>query len=241
MYSSSRRIVIEAKPEAITIDPAHSAVVVVDMQNDFGSAGGMFAMGGVDISGIRAAITPTARVLKLVRRAGINVVYLKMAFRSDLSDAGAVDAPNWLKHQRLRVGQTAKAPDGTASRILIRDTWNTEIVPELAPEPGDVILYKHRFSGFYETDLHGMLQSHSIKNLIFTGCTTSVCVESTIRDAMFRDYTCLLLTDCTAEPTGHGLARSNYDASLLVIRVLFGWLSNSAQLISALSKDKLAA
>jgi len=140
MHSSSKRIVIEAKPEAITIDPAHSAVVVVDMQNDFGSVGGMFAMGGIDISGIRAVVTPTARVLKVARRAGITVVYLKMAFRSDLSDAGAVDAPNWLKHQRLRVGQTAKAPDGTASRILIRDTWNTEIVPELAPEPGDVVL-----------------------------------------------------------------------------------------------------
>src|SRR5216684_210585 len=140
MHSSSKRIVIEAKPEAITIDPAQSAVVVVDMQNDFGSVGGMFAMGGIDISGIRAVITPTARVLKVARRAGITVVYLKMAFRSDLSDAGAVDAPNWLKHQRLRVGQTAKAPDGTASRILIRDTWNTEIVPELAPEPGDVVL-----------------------------------------------------------------------------------------------------
>src|SRR5436190_1457505 len=234
MHSSSRRIVIEAKPEAITIDPAHSAVLVVDMQNDFGSVGGMFAMGGIDISGIRAVITPTARVLKAARRAGITVVYLKMAFRSDLSDAGAVDAPNWLKHQRLRVGQTAKAPDGTASRILIRDTWNTEIVPELAPEPGDVILYKHRFSGFYETDLHGMLQSRSIKNLIFTGCTTSVCVESTIRDAMFRDYTCLLLADCTAEPIGDGLPRSNYDASLLVIQALFGWVSKSDQLISAL-------
>ena len=64
---------------------------------------------------------------------------------------------------------------------------------ELAPEAGDVIIYKHRFSGFYETDLHGVLQSRSIKNLIFTGCTTSVCVESTIRDAMFRDYSCLLL------------------------------------------------
>ena len=98
MHSLSKRIVIEAKPEAITIDPAQSAVVVVDMQNDFGSVGGMFAMGGIDISGIRAAITPTARVLKAARGAGITVAYLKMAFRSDLSDAGAVDAPNWLKH-----------------------------------------------------------------------------------------------------------------------------------------------
>ncbi len=238
---SSGEVVVEAKPEALAINPARSAVIVVDMQNDFGSEGGMFALAGIDISGIRNAIAPTARVLAAAREAGMTVVYLKMGFRADLSDAGLPDAPNWIKHRPLRAGEAVTAPDGSASRILIRDTWNTEIVADLTPQPDDIVLYKHRFSGFFETDLDKVLRSRSIKNLVFTGCTTSVCVESTIRDAMFRDYTCLLLTDCTAEPTGHGLARSNYDASLLVIRVLFGWLSNSAQLISALSKDKLAA
>jgi len=238
---SSGEVVVEAKPEALAINPARSAVIVVDMQNDFGSEGGMFALAGIDISGIRNAIAPTARVLAAAREAGMTVVYLKMGFRADLSDAGLPDAPNWIKHRPLRAGEAVTAPDGSASRILIRDTWNTEIVADLTPQPDDIVLYKHRFSGFFETDLDKVLRSRSIKNLVFTGCTTSVCVESTIRDAMFRDYTCLLLTDCTAEPTGHGLARSNYDASLLVIRVLFGWLSNSAQLISALSKAKLAA
>ena len=238
---SSGEVVVEAKPEALAINPARSAVIVVDMQNDFGSEGGMFALAGIDISGIRNAIAPTARVLAAAREAGMTVVYLKMGFRADLSDAGLPDAPNWIKHRPLRAGEAVTAPDGSASRILIRDTWNTEIVADLTPQPDDIVLYKHRFSGFFETDLDKVLRSRSIKNLVFAGCTTSVCVESTIRDAMFRDYTCLLLTDCTAEPTGHGLARSNYDASLLVIRVLFGWLSNSAQLISALSKDKLAA
>ena len=77
-------------------------------------------------------------------------------------------------------------------------------MPELAPKRDDIILYKHRYSGFYETDLDSVLKRRSINSLIFTGCTTSVCVESTLRDAMFRDYTCLLLADCTAEP---GLAR----------------------------------
>ena len=238
---SSGEVVVEAKPEALAINPARSAVIVVDMQNDFGSEGGMFALAGIDISGIRNAIAPTARVLAAAREAGMTVVYLKLGFRADLSDAGLPDAPNWIKHRPLRAGEAVTAPDGSASRILIRDTWNTEIVADLTPQPDDIVLYKHRFSGFFETDLDKVLRSRSIKNLVFTGCTTSVCVESTIRDAMFRDYTCLLLTDCTAEPTGHGLARSNCDASLLVIRVLFGWLSNSAQLISALSKDKLAA
>ena len=228
------QITVPGKPEPIASDPAQSAAIVVDMQNDFGSEGGMFALAGIDISGIRAAIAPTARVLAAARRAGMAVVYLKMGFRPDLSDAGAPDAPNWRKHEPLRAGEAVTAPDGTASRILIRDTWNTDIVRELTPEPDDIVLYKHRFSGFFETDLDSVLKSRSIKTLIFTGCTTSVCVESTIRDAMFRDYACLLAEDCTAEPIGYGLPRSNHDASLLVIQVLFGSTCSSDALITAL-------
>ena len=228
------QIVVGAKPEALAINPAQSAVIVVDMQNDFGSNGGIFALAGIDISGIRNAIAPTARVLAAARRAGISVVYLKMAFRADLLDAGSPDGPNRIKHRRLRVGEAITAPDGRASRILIRDTWNTEIVPDLAPEPGDIVLYKHRYSGFYETNLDSVLKRRSIKSLIFTGCTTSVCVESTLRDAMFRDYTCLLLADCTAEP---GLAGINHEASLLAMQGQFGWVSQSAELIAALEEQ----
>jgi ureidoacrylate peracid hydrolase len=238
---SSGQIVVNAKPEALAITPAQSAVIVVDMQNDFGSKGGMFALAGIDISGIRNAVAPTARVLAAARRAGISVVYLKMGFRPDLSDAGCPDAPSWIKHRRLRVGEATTAPDGTASRILIRDTWNTEVVPDLTPEPGDIVLYKHRYSGFYETDLNSVLKRRSIRSLIFTGCTTSVCVESTIRDAMFRDYACLLLADCTAEPIGSGLARSNHDASLFVVEVQLGWVSDSAELITALEEQNVPA
>jgi ureidoacrylate peracid hydrolase len=234
MTTSNSRVAVNAKPDAVALDPLQTAVIVVDMQNDFGSEGGMFALAGIDISGIRKAIAPTARVLSAARRAGLPVIYLKMGFYPDLSDAGTLDAPNWIKHGPLRVGEVTMAPDGTASRILIRDTWNTEIVPELAPEPGDTAIYKHRFSGFYETELDQVLKNRSIKSLIFTGCTTSVCVESTIRDAMFRDYTCLLLEDCTAEPIGNGLPRSNHDASLLIMQILFGWVSDSNKLITAL-------
>lgn len=231
---SSGQIIVDAKPEALTINPAQTAAIVVDMQNDFGSKGGMFALAGIDISGIRNAIAPTARVLAAARRAHIGIVYLKMAFRSDLLDAGSVDGPNMIKHRRLRVGETITAPDGKVSRILIRDTWNTDIVPELAPEPGDIVLYKHRYSGFFETDLDSVLKGRSIKSLIFTGCTTSVCVESTLRDAMFRDYTCLLLADCTAEP---GLAGINHEASLLAVQGQFGWGSQSTQFIAALEEQ----
>jgi len=98
------------------------------------------------------------------------------------------------------------------------------------------VLYKHRYSGFYETDLDALLKSFGITRLIFTGCTTSICVESTIRDAMFRDYSCVLLADCTAEPIGQGLSRSNHDASLFVLQVQFGWVSRSADFLTALEQ-----
>jgi ureidoacrylate peracid hydrolase len=163
MASTGTLITVDAKPEQLTIDPARAAVIVVDMQNDFGSEGGMFARAGIDISGIRAAVAPTARVLAAARQAGITVVYLKMGFRPDLSDLGPPDAPNRLKHLPARVGETVTAPDRTESRVLIRDTWNTEILTELTPEPGDAVLYKHRYSGFYETELDAFLKSINVK------------------------------------------------------------------------------
>jgi nicotinamidase-related amidase len=121
MSAPQSQIIIEARPQSLGVDPRRSAVIVVDMQNDFGAERGMFARAGLDISGIQAAISPTARVLDAARRAEVQVVYLKMAFRPDLSDAGAPDSPNWLKHLPMRVGEEVTAPDGSASRILIRD------------------------------------------------------------------------------------------------------------------------
>jgi ureidoacrylate peracid hydrolase len=197
----------------------------------------MFHRAGLDISGIQAVIAPSARVLEAARRAGILVVYLTMAFRPDLSDIGPKGAPNCDRHLFFCAGQSVDAPNGTNSRVLVRDTWNTEIVSELQPAPNDAVLYKHRFSGFFETELDVRLRSIGATDLIFTGCTTSVCVESTIRDAMFRDYRCLLLEDCAAEPIGEGLARTNHEASLLVIETLFGRVSHSDELIEALERN----
>ena len=141
--TSSRIVRIDAMPEAIAIDIKKTAVIVVDMQNDFGSKGGMFELAGIDISGIRKAIAPTAKVLASARHAGIKIAYLKMAFRPDLSDFGAPDSPNRLKHLPFDVGKSIHAPDGRESRILIRDTWNTDIVDEIKPQANDFVIYKH--------------------------------------------------------------------------------------------------
>ncbi len=233
--TKSTLIKIDAKPAPIAIDTAKTAVVVVDMENDFGSKGGMFDLAGIDISMIQKAVGPTAKVLAAARNANIKIVYLKMGFHPDLSDLGAPDSVSRMRHlQRMHVGKTVQAPDGSASRILIRDTWGTDIVPQLKPQAQDVVMYKTRFSGFYQTDLDNVLKKLGIKHLIFTGCTTSVCVDSTIRDAMFRDYQPVLLADCTGEPIGNGLSRSNHEATLLTIEVLLGWVSSSDEFIKAL-------
>jgi len=231
---SGRPIVVDAKPDALMLDAALTAVVVVDMQNDFGAPGAMFALAGIDIAPIRAVIPPTAVAVAAARRAGMAIIYLKMAFKPDLSDAGAHDGPTWIKHERLRIGAPLTDPHGNPSRILIRDTWNTEIVAELAPESGDIVLYKHRYSGFFETELDAVLRQRGIRNLIFAGCTTSVCVESTLRDAAFRDYRCLLLEDCTAEP---GVGGINHEATVILIGHQFGWVTQSARFVEALEEQ----
>jgi ureidoacrylate peracid hydrolase len=225
---------VEAKPEPITIDAAQTAVVVVDMQNDFCSKHGLFDRAGINISAVQEAISPTRIVLCAARKAGIKIVYLKMGFRPDLSDLGDSGSPNRVRHLHFGVGQPCIAPDGRHGRFLIRETWNTDVIEDLRPQPEDVVLYKHRFSGFYQTELDDILRRLGIKNLVFAGCTTSVCVDSTIRDAMFRDYRCVLLADCTGEPIGCDLPRSNHEASILTIERLFGWVSHSERFVSAL-------
>lgn len=229
-------LTLEASPEPVSIEPTRTAVLVVDMQNDFGSEGGMFARAGIDISGIRRAVAPTARALAAARAVGIKIVYLKMAYRPDLSDLGAPGSVNRVRHERLGVGQAVRAPDGTESRILVRDTWNTEILAELAPEPGDDVLYKTRFSGFYATDLDARLRRLSVRHLIVTGCTTSICIDSTVRDAMFRDYVCVLLSDCMDEPIGSALPRRNHDATLLTAQALLGFVSDTDRFVDALGR-----
>ena len=234
MGELSSAVDVEARPGPIVVDPCATAIVVVDMQNDFAAPGGMFDRAGIPIDRIHAIVDPIRLVLDAGRAAGMPAVFLKMQFAADLSDAGPPDAPNRIKHRPLRIGERMQTPNGATGQILVEGTWNTEIVAALTPQPDDLVVSKHRYSGFYETDLDGLLRAAGIDTLIFTGATTSVCVESTLRDAFYRDYRCLLLSDCTAEPIGSQLSPSNHEASLLVIETLFGWVADSPSLLTAL-------
>lgn len=233
-----KKILIDARPGPIKVEVTNTAVIVVDMENDFGSNGGMFDKAGINISMIQKVVPPTARVIEAARQAGIKIIYLKMGYSEDLSDIGKEGSKNRIGHlQFMHVGDTMTAPNGSKGRILIRDTWGTEIVSELKPQSDDIVIYKTRFSGFYQTSLDSILKKLNITYLIVTGCTTSVCVESTVRDAMFRDYSSIVLEDCTAEPIGYDLPKSNHEASLLVIQSVLGWVSNSNEFIKALKAE----
>ena len=233
--SSTRAVTVAAHPRPVTLAPDRAAVIVVDMQNDFGSAGGMFERAGIDISPIQAIVVADCALPRSRPASDLLVVYLKMAFTADLADVGFPDSPTWIKHEPLRAGEAVTAPDGSPSRILVRDTWNTDIVDELAPQRNDIVLYKTRYSGFYGTDLEANLRARGIETIVFVGATTSVCVESTVRDAMFRDFHCLVLSDCTAEPIGADLSRSNHEASLLVLELLFASITTSDAVMTALA------
>jgi len=234
---SERPVQLGANPEPVQIDLNRTAVVVVDMQNDFCSKGGLLDLQGVDLAIIQAIVPKIRAVLSTARKRGLKIIYLKMAYMPDRSDLGPEGSPNWIANREA--GRPVKAPNGVEGRILIRSTWNTDIINELKPKPGDISLYKTRYSGFYKTDLDSTLKSLGVRYLIVMGCTTSICVESTIRDAVFRDYSPILLSDCTAEPQGFGLPRSNHEASLFIIRDNFGWVSASDQFIRSIEKVRI--
>jgi ureidoacrylate peracid hydrolase len=230
---AGRVIAVDARPTVCEVDVDALAVVVVDMQNDFGTPGGMFDRAGIDIRPIQAIVEPIRRVIETARAAGVPVIYLKMAFEADLSNVDP-DSPTWQKHLPLEAGQATTAPDGTPSRVLIRDTWNTDIVEPLTPRPGDIVVNKHRYSGFYQTELERMLRERGATTLVVTGATTSVCVDSTVRDAVFRDLHCIVLEDCVAEPIAHDAPRSNHEATLLTLELLFASIASSDSLVAAL-------
>ncbi|MES2371578.1 MAG: cysteine hydrolase [Bacteroidota bacterium] len=233
---ASKPFRLSTKRDTITADVSNTAVIVIDMENDFGTKGGMFDRAGVDISAIQKAVEPTAKVLDAARKAGIKIIYIKMAYQPDLSDIGAKGSPNYLGHiYAMHVGDTITNPTGAKSRILIRGNWGTEIVPALTPHNDDRVMYKNRFSSFYKTELDSVLKQLNTKYLIVTGCTTTICVESTVRDAMFRDYSPIVLEDCTAEPFEYNGPASNHKASLFMMQRVFGWVSNSQEFIKAVS------
>ena len=222
---------IEAEPYQWPFDQSfnakETALLIIDMQTDFCGEGGFIHSMGIDISEIRNIIPTIQKLLEEVREIpDFTVIHTREGHRPDLSD---LPANKLWRSRQMNVGIGDQGPCG---RFLVRGEPGWDIIPELYPRQGEPIIDKPGKGAFYGTDLDTILKTKSIKNLIFTGITTDVCVHSTIRDANDRGYECLLLKDCTGA-TMH----NNYLSALDVISMqsgLFGCVSDSESLLNAI-------
>jgi ureidoacrylate peracid hydrolase len=221
---------LAAKPEPVVVDLTQTALVVVDMQNAFLSKGGMFDLAGFDLSGAAKAIEVNQHLLATARAAGVKVVYLQMTYRADLSDAGGPSSPNY--HKELGMVMMRDRPE-LAGTLITENTWDWQIVDELMPQPGDHVITKSRYSGFWGTNLDSYLRGENIRYLLFTGVATNVCVESTARDAFFSEYWPILVEDAM----NHSGPDFNRQATLWNFEHVFGWVTTSDDLTAALSAD----
>jgi ureidoacrylate peracid hydrolase len=218
---------LEAKPNPLEVDFKKSAFIVVDMQNAFASKGGMLDIAGADITDAPRVVTVIRSVIDAARSKSVPVVYLRMAYKPDLSDTGGPNSPNW--HKELAMTLMCSRPN-LKGKVLTEGTWDGEIVEELAPRPGDLVVTKTRYSGFAGTPLDSQLRMRGIQFLFFAGIATNVCVESTLRDAYFRDYWPILISDA-AMPAGPASA---HEATLFNVESFFGWTITSQELMRVL-------
>ncbi len=212
------------------LTPQNTALVVIDMQVDFCGEGGYVDKMGYDISLTRAPIAPLKQLFAAMRAAGYPIIHTREGHQPDMSDLPA--NKRW-RSRRIGSNGIGIGDMGPCGRILTIGEPGWEIIPELAPLPGEPVIDKPGKGSFYATSFDLILRTRGIRNLILTGITTDVCVHTTLRDANDRGYECLILSDCTAA-TDLG----NHEAALKMVTMqggVFGAVSDSQSVIEVIS------
>jgi nicotinamidase-related amidase len=220
---------VTAQPYQFTFDPDRTALIVIDMQRDFVEPGGFGETLGNDVSLLQAVVPPLRAVLAATRAAGVTVIHTREGHLPDLSDCPQAKLSRGAPSMRI-------GDPGPRGRILVRGEYGHDIIDELAPLPGELVIDKPGKGSFYATSLQSVLSNAGITSLIVTGVTTEVCVHTTVREANDRGYECLVLSDCTGsyfpEFQAAGLAMIAAQGGI------FGWVAPSAGYLSALSTLK---
>ena len=228
-----KTLTLNARPEAVEFTPEQSALIVVDMQNAYASPGGYLDLAGFDVSATAPVIDNINVAVAAAREAGITIIWFQNGWDSDYVEAGGPGSPNWHKSNALK---TMRSRPELQGKLLAKGGWDYALVDALKPQPGDIVLPKPRYSGFFNTPLDSILRSRNIRHLIFTGIATNVCVESTLRDGFFLEYFGVVLSDATHQ-AGPAFAQQ---AALFNIETFFGWVSDVATFCDALQPSPIA-
>ena len=218
-------LTIAAQPYEFEFDPVRCALLIIDMQRDFLEPGGFGELLGNDVSHLRLTIEPNRRLLGAWRAARLPVIHTREGHRPDLADLPPA------KKVRGR-GLVTIGDAGPMGRILVRGEDGHDIIPELAPLPGEPVVDKPGKGAFFATDLHAILQNRGVEQLIVTGVTTEVCVNTTVREANDRGYDCCVLEDCVGS-----YFPEFQRAGLQMIQAqggIFGWVSHSRHVLAVL-------
>ena len=227
----ARYVTLPARPEPLRLAVDETAVVVVDMQNAYASPNGYLDLAGFDISGAKAAITAIQDVVSVARGAGVPVIFFQNGWDADYVEAGGPGSPNWHKSNALKTMR--KRPE-LQGKLLAKGGWDYALVDDLQPKPGDIVVPKTRYSGFFNSQFDSIMRARGIRNLVFCGIATNVCVESTLRDGFHLEYFGVMLEDATHQAGPDYIQK----ASVFNIETFFGWVSSASDFRRAFAQTE---